>query len=74
MTPVTNQGQCGSSPYFSAVYALEGLMKISDGSLDVLSVQQIIDCTGSYGNQGCNGGWMVASFKYVIDKGNFDLI
>ena len=29
----------------------------------------MVDCTGHYGNQGCNGGYMTNAYKYVIDKG-----
>lgn len=28
-----------------------------------------MDCSGSYGNYGCNGGFMDNSYKYIKDKG-----
>jgi hypothetical protein len=35
-----------------------------------LSEQQILDCSSSYGNNGCNGGWMEHVYKYQIAYGN----
>ena len=52
--------------------ALESHYCIKYGNLPSLSEQQLVDCTGSYGNQGCNGGWMDPSFQYVIDNGGID--
>ena len=34
-----------------------------------LSEQQLIDCSSSYGNQGCNGGWIESVLKFHKDKG-----
>ncbi|XP_047655286.1 cathepsin O isoform X2 [Phacochoerus africanus] len=54
VTSVRNQQTCGGCWAFSVVSAVESAYAIKGQPLEVLSVQQVIDC--SYNNYGCNGG------------------
>jgi C1A family cysteine protease len=69
VTSVNDQGQCGSCYAFSAVEAVESAYALETGKLVALSKQQIVDCSGSNGNQGCNGGLMDYCFDYIKSNG-----
>jgi len=69
VNPVQNQGQCGSCYAFTAGDAVSGLWAIKTGLLFPVSVQEILDCSGSEGNQGCNGGMPDWCYQWVVANG-----
>ncbi|XP_029918815.1 cathepsin L1-like [Myripristis murdjan] len=72
VSPVQDQGYCGSCWAFSAVGALEGQMKKKTGSLIPLSPQNLVDCSTNDGNDGCCGGYVTSAYNYIIENGGID--
>jgi C1A family cysteine protease len=68
VSPVKNQGNCGSCWAFSAVGVLES-WALFKGQKVSLSEQQIVDCSKPYGNEGCNGGFNYKGLAFVKDHG-----
>ncbi|EEQ98715.1 vivapain-4, putative [Perkinsus marinus ATCC 50983] len=67
----TSRNKCGSCYAISATVVLESRFKIQSGIAKVVpfSVQQILDCSGAYGNDGCRKGAPLWSYLYAKDHG-----
>jgi len=70
VTPVKNQGQCGSCWAFSATENIESVWALAGNTLVELAPQQIVDCDKT--DDGCNGGDTTTAYEYVISAGGLE--
>jgi C1A family cysteine protease len=67
---VKDQGQCGSCWAFSATGSVESAVSVATGRHPGnYSEQQLVDCSSSYGNNGCSGGWYYWAWDYLKTTG-----
>lgn len=73
VSPVKDQGQCGSCWTFATVETIESHAALATGRLNILSEQQILDCTPNPdqcgGTGGCNGGTAELAMAQIIKTG-----
>lgn len=70
VTPVKDQGQCGSCWDFSATETMESVWAIAGNKLTQLSEQQTLDCDST--DYGCDGGWPYNAYAYIISAGGVE--
>lgn len=73
VTPVTDQGDCGSCWTYGVVYPLEAEVSILSGKRAVaLSNQEILSCAyeDEEDRNGCNGGWYMDGWNYAKESGH----
>jgi C1A family cysteine protease len=70
VTPVKNQGQCGSCWAFSTTESVESQWFLANNTIPVLGPQQLVDCDTT--SQGCNGGWTYWAFAYLMKAGGLE--
>jgi hypothetical protein len=66
VTPVKNQGHCGSCWAFGTMGAIEAIHKQQTGQEVILAEQQLVDCSSR--NHGCNGGDMGRAMSYLANR------
>ncbi|KAL3273662.1 hypothetical protein HHI36_015092 [Cryptolaemus montrouzieri] len=69
VTPVKDQGNCGSCWAFSTTGSIEGQLALVENTSVSLSEQNLVDCSYVDLNSGCNGGEMPNAFLYVMRYG-----
>jgi len=67
VTPVKNQGDCGSCWAFSSTGSLEGLYFLNNSNLVSFSEQNLVDCVTV--DDGCDGGEMTDALTYSAENG-----
>jgi len=72
VTPVKNQGACGSCWTFSTTGVVEAHYAKATGSLVSLSEQQLVDCAGDFNNHGCQGGLPSQAMEYIRYSGGLE--
>jgi len=70
VSPVKNQGQCGSCWDFSATETTESVCFLAGYPMTLLSEQQVLQCDTT--DYGCNGGYPWTAYQYVIKAGGYD--
>ncbi|XP_021958858.2 cathepsin L1 [Folsomia candida] len=70
VSPVKNQAGCGSCVFFATTGTHESSHALfHNGEILDLSEQELIDCARGDGNNGCQGGTFVPTFKYLTSTG-----
>ncbi|KAF3439689.1 hypothetical protein FNV43_RR17967 [Rhamnella rubrinervis] len=72
VSPVKDQGNCGSCWTFSTTGALEAAYKQAFGKQILLSEQQLVDCAKAFNNFGCSGGLPSQAFEYIKYNGGIE--
>jgi C1A family cysteine protease len=63
VTPVKNQGACGSCWAFATTGGIEGAFFNAGNALTAFSESQFVDCDTT--NGACNGGWPQTAYAYA---------
>jgi C1A family cysteine protease len=69
VTPVKDQGVCGSCWSFGTTGAIEGAYFLKHKNLIRLSSQNLVDCSWGFGNNGCDGGEDFRAYDWIIKHG-----
>ncbi|KAK3091873.1 hypothetical protein FSP39_023296 [Pinctada imbricata] len=69
VTPVKDQGVCGSCWSFGTTGTIEGAYFMKTGNLVRLSQQELMDCSWGEGNNACDGGEDFRAYMWMMKSG-----
>lgn len=69
LNAVRDQGVCSAGYAIAATSSIEAASFISTGAKLELAPQQLLDCSQDFGNRGCVGGNVSASYVYIQQAG-----
>ena len=69
VSPVKDEGQCKANYAFATAGGIEGVSVIVYHQQTEYSTQEIVDCSQSFGNNGCIGGNMANSYSFIRARG-----
>jgi len=72
ITPVRDEGQCGSCWAIAAVETMESYCILAGGSEEWYSIEQVVDCDTHGEDQGCNGGFPIGAYEYIQSAGGIE--
>jgi len=72
VTPVYDQGTCGSCWAFSTTENIESQWALAGHNLTSLAMQQLVSCTLGINSLGCNGGNPPFAYRYVMYVGGLE--
>ncbi|GLD93729.1 hypothetical protein PINS_up002334 [Pythium insidiosum] len=72
VTPVKDQGFCGSCWTFGTTGALEGAIFVNYKKLFNLSQQSLLDCSWDEGNMACDGGLDYQAYEWIMKAGGIE--
>ncbi len=70
VTPVTDQGNCGSCWAFAATAGFESAYLLAEGIMPDFSEQAVVSC--DYNSNGCDGGYTIGAYGYFSTFGAHD--
>jgi len=69
VTPIKDQGTCGSCWSYGTTGTIEGQVFLRHGVTRELSQQNLMDCSWEFGNNACDGGLDYDAYAWIIEHG-----